>query len=273
MYTPRCCFLFQFFLSSRSLPARNPLPPSSCEAFSCDTGFVLPDGSPTTATCEASGAWSADAPVCMGRECEALVAPDDGSVAVTNNGRYPSVASYACDTGYELDGSSSRRCMASTGDYEGTAPSCRGVVCPTLNIENAAEDSTEYRHPAAATVQCDVGFGLLGSATVQCQADGEWGDLPLCILCSSGEYAAAATSPCAPCPGCPDGTRRVGCGGRSVGTCEECEAGCERQWRWWRMCVCVCVCACVCACVCVCCVCVCVYSTFSVSWLHVCKVR
>lgn len=58
--------------------------------------------------------------------CEQLVSPLNGQVSVSGDNRPGSVATYSCNQGFDLEGSSVRTC-GSDGSYSGQAPVCRGV--------------------------------------------------------------------------------------------------------------------------------------------------
>ena len=68
---------------------------------------------------------------CSGIRCEKAEAPTHGLVNVSNNGHYPSIATYACESkAYELYGSSTRKC-GTDGKWRGGAPICSGTSWPT----------------------------------------------------------------------------------------------------------------------------------------------
>ncbi len=72
--------------------------------YSCNAGFVL-NGSATT-VCQADGAWlPAAAPTCDQLACPPLTAPADGTVSVVG-----SVATFACNAGFQLIGPSAMGC-------------------------------------------------------------------------------------------------------------------------------------------------------------------
>ena len=58
-------------------------------------------------------------------QCDALSDPDNGAVSVTGTG-VGDTATYTCDDGYELIGSSTRTCQ-SNGDWSGSPPTCEGI--------------------------------------------------------------------------------------------------------------------------------------------------
>lgn len=66
---------------------------------------------------------AADAVVDAGPQCAPLTAPPHGTVAVTNEGNYPSTATYACGPSLGLSGGSARVCQAD-GSWSGIEPIC-----------------------------------------------------------------------------------------------------------------------------------------------------
>ena len=57
-------------------------------------------------------------------QCDGLSDPDNGAVSVTGTG-VGDTATYTCDAGYELIGSSTRTCQ-SNGDWSESSPTCEG---------------------------------------------------------------------------------------------------------------------------------------------------
>jgi hypothetical protein len=83
---------------------------------------------------------------CPGTRCPVLAAPHFGSVFTSNANVYPSTATYACTTGYELVGPASRTCQAADGVTTWTfdVPTCarkRCYGCNTGSCLNALIDN------------------------------------------------------------------------------------------------------------------------------------
>ncbi len=159
----------------------------SIASYACDPGYTL-TGSDTR-TCGTDGSWSGSAPTCEPITCGALSGPSNGMVDVSNSGLYPSVATYACNGGYDLFGSSTRTCQTD-GSWSGTAPTCQPISCDALSgPDNGTLDlSNTGLYPSTATYACNGGYVLSGTATRECQTDGSWdGAAPTCspISCDS----------------------------------------------------------------------------------------
>ena len=58
--------------------------------------------------------------------CGGLCNPDKGTVLISSS-TAGGVATYYCNTGYELEGNSRRECQ-SDGDWSGTDPTCQGII-------------------------------------------------------------------------------------------------------------------------------------------------
>ena len=64
-------------------------------------------------------------------DCGSLSNPVNGIVSYIAS-TYEQTATYSCNTGYNLVGSSSRRC-SSTGRWSGSKPTCRGMLFTSLS--------------------------------------------------------------------------------------------------------------------------------------------
>ncbi|MCB9603534.1 MAG: hypothetical protein H6724_07490 [Sandaracinus sp.] len=162
----------------------------STATYDCGSGFTLA-GDPTR-TCEASGVWSGSAPICSSVDCGTLGAPTNGTVNVPSTG-FSSVAEYACNTGYLLEGSAMRTCQMS-GSWSGAAPTCRLVDCGTLPppVEGTVmTDRTTLG--GTATYACNPGWMSMSPLTRTCQSSGAWsGSAPSCGPVDCGTLTAPA---------------------------------------------------------------------------------
>ncbi|HEY3449985.1 MAG TPA: hypothetical protein VGK67_26775 [Myxococcales bacterium] len=194
--------------------------------YSCDGGYSLSGAA--TRTCQADGTFSGLAPTCAANACSPdLAAPAHGSVSPTH-GTTGEVATYACDGGYALSGSTTRLCQAD-GAWSGAAPTCAlvqtgcepnpcansgqctasgtagftcacaagwtGTTCadPVTCAGAAAPAHGSVSTATAAvgasvTYSCDLGYSIVGTATRACQADGSF----------AGAAPTCAANACAP---------------------------------------------------------------------------
>ncbi|CAI8000472.1 Sushi, von Willebrand factor type A, EGF and pentraxin domain-containing protein 1, partial [Geodia barretti] len=101
--------------------------------YSCNGGFVLQGVE--IRICQGNGLWSVEAPSCIPRQvftCVELEAPENGEVSVSGL-TVGSVASYRCNNGFILVGTTSRRCHeGARGGWTGNAPTCQRVDCGLL---------------------------------------------------------------------------------------------------------------------------------------------
>ena len=177
--------------------------------YGCNSGYTLTGSA--SGTCTAAGTLDTATPTCTPVNCPALSAPTNGGVTAPAT-TYGSVATYSCNGGYALNGSTSTTCGAS-GAWSNPAPTCVATVTPCtpnpcLNAGVCTVVAASYSCACAAgysgtncgtpvqcsgataptnggvsaasatygnnvTYSCDTGYSLAsGSATRTCQADG-----------------------------------------------------------------------------------------------------
>ena len=56
-------------------------------------------------------------------DCSALPGIEGGTISYSGNTTYDSMATYSCDTGYDLQGGATRTCQAD-GHWDESEPSC-----------------------------------------------------------------------------------------------------------------------------------------------------
>lgn len=169
----------------------------STARYQCSNGFLL-DGQ-STRHCLPSGHWSGEAPTCKPIICPNLSSPSYGSVSLSGL-TVGSTASYKCNNGFILIGSSTRQCLA-TGYWSGEVPICRPIECPHLSDPNYGSVSVSgLRVGSTASYKCNDGFTLIGVTTRRCLITGHWtGEAPTCrpIKCpdlSSPHYGSVSVS-------------------------------------------------------------------------------
>jgi hypothetical protein len=162
----------------------------STAAYACTAGYGLTGGA--MRTCQDDGTWSATAPGCTIKNCGALTAPTNGSVAAPVT-TYGATATYSCIAGYGPSGSSTRTCGAD-GMWSGTAPACVVANCPALASPTGGSVSAPtLTVNSTATYACGAGYDIAGAATRTCQANGSWsGMAPTCTIKNCGALTAPA---------------------------------------------------------------------------------
>lgn len=122
------------------------------------------------------------------KKCPKLNDPENGDVKIS--GVIPgSKATYQCDKGFILVGSSSRRCQRN-GKWSGEAPICKAIDCgPLPSIPNGAVSiSPNSQLGGTATYVCISGHVLVGNRQRRCQASGSWsGNEPKCVRVDCGQ--------------------------------------------------------------------------------------
>ncbi|KAL9973664.1 hypothetical protein ACROYT_G020146 [Oculina patagonica] len=122
--------------------------------FSCQAGYKLPDPQTDTLTCLATGGWDVALISCQRMSCPALP-------PISNGGLFPAFCSisgnffdetchYRCDSGYALNGQSSRKCQAD-GQWDVQAiPTCGKeypkpwITCPSDVLVTLAPNMKDY---------------------------------------------------------------------------------------------------------------------------------
>ncbi|XP_064386127.1 sushi, von Willebrand factor type A, EGF and pentraxin domain-containing protein 1-like isoform X2 [Halichondria panicea] len=150
--------------------------------YTCNTGYMLTGD--VIRVCEVNGDWSGTASTCDIITCPTLSDPTNGTVDVPSN-NLESIATYACDTGYNLTGGSSTRTCGSDGVWSGSDPTCTPLDCGSLSdpSNGAVDTSSGTTFMMTATYTCNTGYTLTGSKTRTCQADTDWsGSEPACDI-------------------------------------------------------------------------------------------
>ncbi|KAM6456867.1 P-selectin [Liasis olivaceus] len=158
---------------------------STC-SFTCETGFQLSDSQ--TLICSASGQWTSHVPACQAVQCQSLEAPAHGNttcVHLHGEFQYQSSCTFFCTEGFHLLGKEVTDCTAS-GEWTAPAPVCQAAKCPFLH--RPANGHLKCLHPhshfaygSRCNFSCNAGFQLVGLATLECTALGNWTqEIPYC---------------------------------------------------------------------------------------------
>ena len=83
-------------------------------------------------------------------DCGNLTDPANGQVTLTAGTTFKQIATYRCNTGYNLVGDSTRTCQA-TGIWSGNAPTCPGMLLHSVCLW-----SFDERAPTSAGIQTYV---------------------------------------------------------------------------------------------------------------------
>jgi hypothetical protein len=179
--------------------------------FSCDAGYVI-DGPSDAVTCTETGDWKpSQTPTCTLRPCPTPPPVEHGLAIVdkvhqTLSPVFGDSVNYACDAGYQLVGSSSRKCIEN-GTWSPDAPSCTKVTCRpptavdhativggTRKSANTSDDGLQLYVPGSVIrYRCATGFAINGKETRSCRSDGSWtGPMPKCVAVNCTAPASIA---------------------------------------------------------------------------------
>ncbi|WAR04315.1 SVEP1-like protein, partial [Mya arenaria] len=113
-----------------------------------------------------------------------------GTTTYTEGSGYGSVASFACDIGYRLEGAAVALC-GETGQWNESSPVCRVVDCRRLE----SPDNVMVTYPSGLTIylsearlSCFPGFDLQGPSIALCTETGKWNitTTPFCDIKNCG---------------------------------------------------------------------------------------
>jgi len=141
--------------------------------YTCDAGYKR-NGAKTLKMKE-DGSWDGAAPTCESRTCDTLAAPKYGRVKTTNDGSFPSTASYKCNNGFEISSTKPRQCLPN-GKWSRKAPRCLGAACEPLERprKGSVKVTNEGRFPSKAIYTCKKGYVTEENRVRKCTKDGVW---------------------------------------------------------------------------------------------------
>eukprot|EP00055_Hartaetosiga_balthica_P017311 m.115075 g.115075 ORF g.115075 m.115075 type:complete len:3091 (-) comp9287_c0_seq2:1834-11106(-) len=169
-----------------------------------------------TAGYSRSGCGGASPGTCIGIQCTNPPTVSYASISISNDAKYPSVATYTCSAGYMLQVSTENKLTCSTaGKWEGTHPVCVGVPCSPLSITHGSVSPTSSPiYPNTYAISCENGYEIQGQSSLNCRVDGTWSaQAPTCI----GRICAAVDIPNHGSVSYPDGNRYPS---KAVYTCD-----------------------------------------------------
>ena len=134
-------------------------------------------------TCQANGSWSDSIPSCNIVTCDTQ-GLTNGYISTSGDTIFNSTINISCDTGYELDGSSTLTCQEN-GTWNDVFPTCEIVNCssPGPTPANGEQNSTTFTYNSSVTYTCSKGYILNGDDVITCQVNGAWnGSVPSCDI-------------------------------------------------------------------------------------------
>ena len=147
--------------------------------YECDPGYIL--SGDNTVECLKEGLWEPAPPACSPVDCGFIGTLDNGVIR-SDSQIYQSVATYLCNNGYELVGSSENVCTEN-GSWSSSSPLCRPVMCGMPEtIANGRFLPAAYTYGTSVAYVCLAGYVNAGATERLCGADGTWSnELPNCI--------------------------------------------------------------------------------------------
>ncbi|XP_043932400.1 complement receptor type 1-like [Protopterus annectens] len=149
--------------------------------YYCNRGFRLVGNNQLT--CTATG-WKPKVPYCERTDCGPLPNIENGYLDLPD-ASLDAVATYSCNDGFSLIGSSRVTCTATGWDSE--APTCQRIVCESpKNIPNGYLEFASIGLGSVATYYCNRGFKMFGSNERRCTLTGWDTAAPTCerIFCT-----------------------------------------------------------------------------------------
>lgn len=154
--------------------------------YTCNLGYTLVGHN--MRTCQADGQFAPAMPSCNITDCGPLKNPINGVVLYVGT-TYRDTASFTCNTGYSLIGSTMVTCQAG-GMWSNVPPTCSLTACGGLS-------SPQYGSVTFSTASqmadhtCQTGYTLTGSATRACLSSDSWsGTAPICEVTDCGAVPA-----------------------------------------------------------------------------------
>ena len=153
---------------------------TSVARYQCNDGYSIQDYY-SELECIEDGTWDNEPPVCEPVDCGV---PDTlmNGIGRAEQTTFGSVASYQCNTGYTLVGTSTRTCQADT-TWGGDVPVCNPISCGIPpSVTDGSYVGNELTFDQTITYVCNDGFILAGARDSTCRANGQWsGQPPTCV--------------------------------------------------------------------------------------------
>ncbi|WAR04318.1 CSMD3-like protein, partial [Mya arenaria] len=156
----------------------------SVVTYTCDEGFFRTGGS-VSRTCQDGGSWDGSAITCQIHDCNTPPSVSNSNSTYTLT-TYQETVSYTCNRGYYRSSGDEELTCGSTGNWEGTQPTCTIHDCNSLsNIMNGSVDlSNGTQYLAVVSYACDTGYYINRDYVPRvCQDNGTWsGTEPNCTI-------------------------------------------------------------------------------------------
>jgi hypothetical protein len=159
-------------------------PPTTCADSPCMNGGACNEVGGVFDSCSCTAGW--EGPTCGTRvTCPVLTPASPLTIqSLSDASNYDSVATYACNQGFQLQGQATRTC-GGTGSWSGSAPTCVAITCSPLGVSAPLQvDTSSTAWGAIATFSCVEGFNLTGTPTTTTCGNEGWSPagLPSCSI-------------------------------------------------------------------------------------------
>ncbi|XP_068107309.1 CUB and sushi domain-containing protein 3-like [Hyperolius riggenbachi] len=149
--------------------------------YFCNAGYRM-QSKRNYRDCLADGTWSNTRPVCEVTICPPPPTIPDGSFSPWKSEyQYRDSVTYKCnDRNAVMEQHDSLFCTEN-GNWSNTKPRCTVVDCPSPNVPNSKKLSGfygPYRLNYVVEFECDKGFKMSGSKTIQCTIQSTWDPPP-----------------------------------------------------------------------------------------------
>ncbi|KAF5905652.1 complement component receptor 1-like protein, partial [Clarias magur] len=189
---PRCegkCFepeLEGNVLLTDSARLQNDFPHGSKVTLQCAVGYEVANG-PDTITC-LNGKWSMQDLICKKKDCGPPRSTLNMKYIIPNGTLFGAYIRPVCDSGYYLQGSSNRQCLA-TG-WTGSS-NCLSITCGKLpeiphSIIVSQSEKVIFEFKDVIEYSCEDTYTLEGNGSVVCLQNGKYSSLPQCKEMESG---------------------------------------------------------------------------------------
>ncbi|XP_078575446.1 sushi, von Willebrand factor type A, EGF and pentraxin domain-containing protein 1-like isoform X3 [Branchiostoma floridae x Branchiostoma japonicum] len=159
-----------------------------CAAADLHTCSVHADctNTPGDYTCQCRVGFTGDGRTCNVVICDPPSELPNGRISGSSY-EFNHTLEYKCNTGYVLNGTDERTCLAS-GEWSDKIPFCQPVNCGQPDsIENGIMIGISLTYQSDVQYHCEQGYTLVGESSRVCQANGRWGgDVPYCERISCG---------------------------------------------------------------------------------------
>lgn len=153
----------------------------SCDYFYRDVvSYTCYEKYEFEANCREDGTWNPKTPTCD-ENCDfPPIIAHGRHKRVQTYSLFKTEVAYECDRGYTLVGPARLSCSASHWSPE--APQCKAVcVKPEIANGRLTVIKNQYSEPDTVTVQCNSGYGLVGSPNITCSESRTWyPEVPRC---------------------------------------------------------------------------------------------